>query len=117
MRFLTLYTPTVMGPPEPDHFEKMSALMQEMSSAGVLVATGGLAKASEQGARVTLNKGDFKVDRTGPFMNSNFLMGAGFAILEGESMEAIMPHVRRFLETAGDGTCEIIRVLDAPPKM
>lgn len=117
MRFLTLYTPKVMGPPTPDHFEKMGALMEEGFKSGALIATGGLAKASAQGARVTLDNGDFKIDRTGPFTNSNFLMGAGFAILEGDSMEAILPYVRRFLETAGDGVSEIIRILDAPPEM
>jgi hypothetical protein len=37
---------------------------------------------------------------------------AGYALLRANSREELAEHVRTFLDVAGDGTCEIIQVMD-----
>ena len=116
MRFLTLYTPAVNtgGPPSPEHMAEMGAYMEESFRNGSLVATGGLLKRATGGMRAKLADGAFKLedDPAGPSMLRD---ASGFAILEAPSREALAGMLERFLRLAGEGTSEVIQLMDMPP--
>jgi hypothetical protein len=115
MQFLTLYTPAVApnGPPDPEHMAKMGKLMEDMARAGVLVATGGI-MSRNTGMKVTRRNGAFTVE-DGPVTGSSLMPAAGYALLRASSREDLVRHVKEFLQVAGDGTSEIIQVMDGPP--
>ena len=115
MQFLTLYTPAVApsGPPDAEHMAKMGKLMEDMSKAGVLVATGGILS-RKTGMKVSRSNGKFAVE-DGPVSGSSLMPAAGYALLRANSREELVSHVQKFLEVAGDGTSEIIQVMDGPP--
>jgi hypothetical protein len=48
----------------------------------------------------------------GPFTESKEIIG-GFAILQADSREQAIEHVRQFLHVAGDGECELRQVYEA----
>jgi len=114
MRFLTLYTPAVAarGPPSAEHLARMGQLMQEMTRAGVLVATGGILSRTT-GMKVVRQNGAIEVEN-GPVAGSSLMPAAGYAVLRAGTREELLSHVKAFLEVAGDGTSEIIQVMDAP---
>lgn len=116
MQYLTLYTPSAApgGMPSPEHMAKMGALIEEMMAAGVLLQTGPLGRRETGGMRVTLQDGRFEaVDN--PPGESVLLSASGFALLQAGSKEELLEGLRRFLETAGDGSVEIIQLADMPP--
>ena len=41
---------------------------------------------------------------------------AGHALLRASSREELVRHLQKFLQIAGDGTCEIIETFDHPPQ-
>ena len=49
----------------------------------------------------------------GPFTESKEVIG-GYALLKAKSKEEIVKHTRRFLEVAGQGTCEIYPLYEMP---
>jgi hypothetical protein len=51
----------------------------------------------------------------GPFTESKEIVG-GFAILQADSKEQAIEHVRQFLHVAGDGECELRQVFEAPAR-
>jgi len=115
VQFLSLYTPAVAssGPPDPQHMAQMGKLMEEMFKAGVLVATGGILSRNT-GMRIMRRNGTFTVE-DGPVAGSSLMPAAGYALLRAGSRDELVRHIRRFLELAGDGTTEIIQVMDGPP--
>jgi hypothetical protein len=115
VQFLTLYTPAVApsGPPDAEHMAKMGKLMQDMTKAGVLVATGGI-MSRNTGLKITRRNGAYTVD-DGPVAGSSLMPAAGYALLRASSRDELVKHVKTFLEIAGDGTSEIIQVMDGPP--
>ena len=115
MQFLSLYTPAVppSGPPSAEHMAKMGKMMEEMMKAGVLVTTGGILSRST-GMKVTRKNGTFAVE-DGPVAGSSLMPAAGYALLRANSREELAKHIKAFLELAGDGTTEIIQVMDGPP--
>jgi hypothetical protein len=40
---------------------------------------------------------------------------AGYALPRASTREELVKHVKAFLEVAGDGTSEVIQVMDGPP--
>ena len=115
MQFLTLYTPAVppSGPPSAEHMAQMMKLMEEMGRAGVLVATGGILS-RQTGMKVVRKNGSFTVE-DGPVAGSSLMPAAGYALLRANSREEIVKHIKTFLQAAGDGTSEVIQVMDGPP--
>jgi hypothetical protein len=115
MQFLTLYTPAVArsGPPDDAHMAKMGKLMDDMFKAGALVATGGILSRST-GMKVVRKNGTVTVE-DGPVAGSSLMPAAGYALLRANTREELVGHVKAFLEIAGDGTSEIIQVMDGPP--
>ncbi|MGE0792025.1 MAG: YciI family protein [Sandaracinaceae bacterium] len=80
-------------PPTPAEMAKMSALIEEMTSAGVLEATGGLTS-TKRGARVHFEGATHRVI-DGPFAESKELI-AGYAIMELPSKAAAIEWAVRF---------------------
>jgi len=112
MRFLSIYKSRETGvPPSPEHIETMTKLIEEGMKSGWLVATEGCLP-SALGARVRL--ADSKTTVTdGPFSESKEVIG-GFAILDAGSKQEAIQLVKRFLDVAGDGECEIRQIFEAP---
>ena len=112
MLFLSLYTPAAApsGPPDAEHMAKMGQLMEEMTKAGVLVTAGGILS-RKTGMKVTHKNGTYTVE-DGPVAGSSLMPAAGYALLRANSREELAKHIRAFLEIAGDGSSELIQVMD-----
>jgi hypothetical protein len=105
MRFLTIYKAVEKDtPPSSDEMAAMGKLIEDMSKAGVLIATEGC-QPSAKGARVRLANGKVTVT-DGPFTESKELI-AGLAIIQAKSKEEAIEHCKNFLRVAGDGESEI----------
>ena len=113
MKFLGLYRPTAPEgtPPSQENMAKMGKLIEEMTKAGVLLATEGCMPSSK-GARVRYSGGKFTVT-DGPFAETKELI-AGFALFEVKSKEEAIEWTRRFLEVVGGGTCELHELFETP---
>jgi hypothetical protein len=112
MRFLSIYKARESNvPPTPEHMAAMGKLIDEMTKAGVLIATEGCLP-SANGARVRINGGKFSVT-DGPFVESKELIG-GFALLEAKSKEDAIEATKVFLNVVGEGECEIRQLYEAP---
>jgi hypothetical protein len=114
MQFLSLFTPASIpqGPPSGEHMAEMGRLIGEMTRAGVLIATGGI-KSRDTGMRITRRNGKLAVEN-GAVAGSSLMPAAGYALLRAASREALVEHVERFLSLAGDGTAEVIELMEGP---
>ncbi len=112
MQFLSLYTPAVpsSGPPSAEHMAQMGKLMEEMIQKGVLVTTGGILS-RQTGMKVVRQNGQV-TSELGPVAGSSLMPAAGYALMRASSREELAGHIKTFLDIAGDGTCEIIQVMD-----
>lgn len=97
LRFLATHKMTERAendlPPDPKHIAAVGALIEEMTKAGVLQATGGLAS-TKKGARIRFDGGKHTVI-DGPFTESKELI-AGYAILDLPSKEEAIKWSVRF---------------------
>ncbi|MEU1375752.1 YciI family protein [Streptomyces triculaminicus] len=104
MRYLMMTNPTDAAPDE-KLFAEMSAWIEELTAAGVLLATGGL---EPGGIRVT-SAGDEITVTDGPFAEAKEAV-AGFALVEVRSKEEAIEIARRFRSLVGDGESVIQQV-------
>ena len=112
MRFLSIYAHAERNtPPSQDEMARMGKLIEEGMKAGWLVTTEGCLPSSS-GARVRVTKGKVKVT-DGPFTESKEVIG-GFAVLNAKSRAEAIQLTKDFLAVAGDGTCELRQVYEAP---
>jgi hypothetical protein len=112
MRFLSVYkTVERGGPPSQEEMARMGKLVEEGMKNGSLLAVEGCMP-SASGARVRLSHGAVTVT-DGPFTESKEVIG-GLAILQAKSKEEAIAMTREFLNTAGDGECELRQLYDAP---
>jgi hypothetical protein len=111
MRFMSLYrTVPSTNPPSEKLMAQMGQLIEEMTKAGTLIATGGwspttpctIVSSTSAGLRVT----------DGPYSEAKEVI-AGYAILEAGSRDEAIALTKRFLEVAGEGSCEL-RQLGGP---
>ncbi|HVK22931.1 MAG TPA: YciI family protein [Actinokineospora sp.] len=109
MRFLMTSRATDTTP-EPDEtlFVEMGKFIEELSAAGVLLATGGL---EQGGVRMTSTGGEITLT-DGPFTEAKEAI-AGFALVEVRSREEAVELGRRFLKITGDGSSTIQEVYGA----
>ena len=91
-------------PPPPELMERMGQFIEEITKAGVLLATDGL-QPSSKGKRVRLARGKVTVV-DGPFTESKELI-ASYALFEVKSMAEAVEWTTRFLKVLGQGECEI----------
>ncbi|MEV7677166.1 YciI family protein [Streptomyces sp. NPDC088341] len=98
-RFLTLVridernAPT--DAPGPEFDERMGALFEEISKAGVMLDTAGLAPTAE-GTRITWSEGKFSYT-DGPFTESKEVIG-GYSISRCKDKAEALEWAKRFLE-------------------
>lgn len=85
--------------PDERLFTEMAALVEELTAAGVLLATGGLNPGV--GTRV-VSAGDEITVTDGPFAEAKESV-AGFALVEARSKEEAVELARRFRRVVGDG--------------
>jgi hypothetical protein len=107
MRFLgyTLGDESVpMPPPSPELMDAMGKFMEEATTAGVIVATGGIAPTA-MGAKITLKDGAFTVT-DGPFTEAKELIG-GWALLECRDLDEAIEWSKRFISVLGDGEVRV----------
>jgi len=112
MRFISLFTHQDRGtPPTPKLMADMGKLIEDGMKAGWLLATEGVPSGST-GTRVHSSGGEITVV-DGPFTEAKEVIG-GYALLQARSKEEAIELTRRFLEVAGDGTCELHPLYEAP---
>ena len=104
MRYLMMSKPSETVPDEKLYAE-MGQFVEELTAAGVLLATGGLAPG---GVRLT-SVGDEVTVTDGPFAESKEAV-AGFALIEVRSKEEAIELARRFRRIVGDGESVIQQV-------
>ena len=112
MKFLSIYKSVERGvPPSQDEMCKMGALIEEGMKAGYLLGTEGCLP-SALGARVRISYGKVSVT-DGPFTESKEVVG-GFALIQANSREEALEHVKHFLQIVGTGECELRQLYEAP---
>jgi hypothetical protein len=112
MRFISIFThEPVNTPPSPEMMASMEKLIAEGMKAGWLVATEGV-QYGEKGTRVQKSRGRVTVT-DGPFTETKEVIG-GYALLEAPTKEAVIELCRKFLEVAGNGTCEVHELYQPP---
>jgi hypothetical protein len=104
MRYLMTTKPTDTAPDE-NLYVEMGKFVEELTAAGVLLATGGLepggVRVSSYGEEVTVTDG--------PFTESKEAV-AGFALVEVGSKEEAIELARRFRLIVGDGESVVQQV-------
>jgi hypothetical protein len=105
-------------PPDPRLMAAIGTLTEEMTKAGVLVGTGGLAPSS-LGARVHLANGKVSVT-DGPFAEAKEIIG-GYAIVDVKSKDEAIVLAKRFWQIHAEilgpsyvGKGEIRQMFDQP---
>jgi hypothetical protein len=112
MKFLSIYKTAETGvPPTQQEMETMGKLIEEGMKAGYLLAVEGCMP-SASGARVRLSNSEITVT-DGPFTESKEIVG-GLAILQANTKEESIEHVKEFLHVAGDGECELRQLYERP---
>ncbi|MFD4293217.1 YciI family protein [Rhodococcus sp. NPDC058532] len=81
--------------PSPELMERMGALLEEITKAGVMLETQGLTPSSE-GTRVTWSGGQLSYT-DGPFTESKEVVG-GYAIMQCKDKAEALEWSRRFLQ-------------------
>lgn len=103
MRYLSLIKIDPAGVPEggpsQELMAEMGKLLEEMTKAGVMLDTGGLAPL-DQATRVQLSGGKLTVI-DGPFTEAKEFVG-GYALLQCRSQEEAVEWSKRFLAIHGD---------------
>ena len=114
MQYLCIYRsakPETNNPPSQTEMATMGKLIEEMTKAGVLLATGGCAP-SERGARVRIDSGKFTVT-DGPFPETKELI-CGYAIIQAKSKPEAVEWTKRFLSVVGNGESEVREMYQGP---
>ena|SRR5215213_2482061 len=96
-------------PPNPELMARMGTFIDEITRAGVLLATDGL-HPSTKGARVRVADGKATVT-DGPFTESKELV-ASYALLQVKSKAEAIEWTTRFLKVLGKGECEVRQVYE-----
>jgi hypothetical protein len=91
-------------PPDEELFAEMGRFVEELTRAGVLLATGGL----DRGTHVSASGGNITLT-DGPFTESKEVI-VSFALLEVRSSQEALELSRRFWEMVGDGEGDIRQV-------
>ncbi|GGT50520.1 YciI family protein [Streptomyces purpureus] len=104
MRYLMTTRPSDTAPDEKLYAE-MGKFIEELTAAGVLLATGGL----EPGGVLVRSAGDEITVTDGPFTEAKEAV-AGFALVEVRSKEEAIEMARRFRRIVGDGESVVQQV-------
>jgi len=98
------------APPSRELMERMGTFIEEITKAGVMLATDGL-QPSSKGKRVRLSDGKVTVT-DGPFTESKELISS-YAVFQVATMEEAVRWTTRFLQVLGRGECELRPIFEA----
>ncbi|MFE7118487.1 YciI family protein [Streptomyces sp. NPDC057654] len=99
--------------PSPELLERMGALLEEITKAGVMLDTAGLTPTAE-GTRVTWSGGKMSCT-DGPFTESKEVIG-GYSIIQAKDKAEAVEWTKRFLRTHEDYwniTAEVREIIEA----
>jgi hypothetical protein len=110
MKFLMTYAqdPSI-PPPTPQKLAELGAFTEKNLKSGLVLMTGGLVRPS-RGIQVRCEGGAVSVT-DGPFAETKELID-GFALIDVKGKEEAIAVATEFMQIAGDGTGEILRVFD-----
>jgi hypothetical protein len=113
MRFISIFThePSNRAPTQAE-MTAMGKLIEDAMKEGWLLSTEGISFGST-GVRVHRSRAGKVTVTDGPFAEAKEVLG-GYALTQAASKEEILTHTRRFLEVAGQGTCEIYQLYEMP---
>ena len=113
MRFISIFThqPTNRAPTEAE-MTNMGKLIEDAMKEGWLIATEGVSF-GQTGVRVHKSTGGNVTVTDGPFAEAKEVIG-GYALLKARSKAEVVELARRFLDVAGQGTCEIYPLFEMP---
>ncbi|MFE3826224.1 YciI family protein [Streptomyces sp. NPDC059092] len=103
---------TATGGPSPELQQRMGALLEEITKAGVMLDTAGLTPTSD-GVRVRQDGGKLTVT-DGPFTEAKEVIG-GYAIMQAKDKAEAVEWARRFVEVHEgefDITCEVRQIAE-----
>jgi hypothetical protein len=111
MRFISIFThePINRGPTEAE-MARMGKLIEDAMKEGWLLSTEGVSFGST-GIRVHRDSAGKVSVTDGPFTEAKEVLG-GYALCQASSKEEMVKLSKRFLEVAGDGTCEIYQLYE-----
>jgi hypothetical protein len=113
MRFISIFThEPVNRAPTQSEMAAMGKLIEDAMKEGWLLSTEGVSFGNT-GVRVHRSTGGKVTVTDGPFSETKEVIG-GYALLQAASKDEIVEHTRRFLEVAGQGTCEIYPLYEMP---
>jgi hypothetical protein len=113
MRFISIFThEPVNRAPTQAEMAAMGKLIEEAMKEGWLIQTEGVSFGAK-GFRVQKSASGKATVTDGPFSEAKEVIG-GYALLKANSKEEIVKHTKRFLEVAGQGTCEIHQLYEMP---
>ena len=113
MRFISIFThEPVNRPPTEAEMARMGKLVEDAMKEGWLLSTEGVSF-GVTGVRVHKSAGGKVTVTDGPFTEAKEVIG-GYALLKASSKEEIVKLTRRFLDVAGQGTCEIYQLFEMP---
>ena len=98
------------APPSKELIENMGHFIEEITKAGVLLASDGL-QPSSKGTRVRLSEGKVTVT-DGPFVETKELV-ASYALFQVNTMAEAIEWTTRFLKVLGEGECELRPIFEA----
>jgi hypothetical protein len=113
MRFISIFThqPVNRAPTEAE-MASMGKLVEDAMKEGWLLQTEGVSFGAT-GVRVHKSTGGTVSVTDGPFSEAKEVIG-GYALLKASSKEEVVKLTKRFLEVAGQGTCEIYQLFEMP---
>lgn len=91
-------------PPPPELYERMTKFVEEATTSGVIVATGGIAPTA-MGAKISLHDGEYTVT-DGPFAEAKEIVG-GWALMECRDLDEAVEWSKRFLGVLGEGEVRV----------
>ena len=98
------------APPTRELVERMGTFIEEVTKAGVLLATDGL-QPSSKGTRVKVSDGKVTVT-DGPFAETKELV-ASYALFQVDTMAEAVEWTTRFLNVLGEGECKLRPIFEA----
>ena len=113
MRFISIFTHEPNDrPPTEAEMATMGKLIEESMKEGWLIATEGV-HFGATGVRVHKSTGGKVTITDGPFAETKEIIG-GYALLRAANKDEVVEYTRRFLDVAGQGTCEIYQLYEMP---
>jgi hypothetical protein len=114
VKFISIFTHQVTNrQPTREEMDRMEKLIADAMKEGWLLATEGV---TFGGVALRIHKpaGSGAITVTdGPFTEAKEVLG-GYALIEAASRAKVIELTKRFLEVAGQGTCEIHQLFEMP---